>query len=350
MKKIIGLLILFITFVSTVSVSFAWWNNTVEGANEEEFYLDYGLRIFLDNQTSIDQGFLVPKNSLLSNRYGYTDEYLFDYRLGLEHNLDVFDMIINVTNLKVGEIYYDNSPSVHGPLLININTSKGVFSADNQYDQTINKKDSTLKIEKVLGDGDSFHFTISFSLVEKANENFSEEDLESAYDYLAGKNVSFDLMFMIGIDNNDEEEPIEPPITPPITKPIVPPLKPFMDEFGNICYGNYKYSICAYSDSNATIPPITDDNIIVTPPTPPVDKPTKPGILPSLPFIDKDGSVCYINDGYNHCLINMLEQNIANEYINTNEEIIIDNQIVRKDNFKNNYCLDKFNNVCYIEN
>ena len=195
MKKLLVATLLLLMIGST-TLAFAWWDRLEQGADNQTLHLGYGVRLVLDNQTSEDQGVLVPEGSFYADVEGYVTSYTFTYVLSLEEELDNFDLLIDVTNLTIGNTPFWPAPMVHGPLQVLITTSAGAFEEEG-YDTLITGPETHLRLNQVLqGDGE-VTIEITFTLANHVNDAPTQGFMAAAYAALAGKTIRFDIAFEI---------------------------------------------------------------------------------------------------------------------------------------------------------
>lgn len=195
MKKIIVAALLLL-MVGSTTLAFAWWDRLGQEATEQTFDMGYGVRLVLEDQTTTTQGVLVPEGSFYAAVDGYTTEYVFTYELSLEEDLDNFDLLIDITNLEIGGVGYNPSPSVHGPLSVIITSDQGSFVVEG-YDTSISSEETNLRLNEVLqGDG-TVTITLAFTLQNHTEDASFSGNLVQAYEALAGKTITFDIAFEI---------------------------------------------------------------------------------------------------------------------------------------------------------
>lgn len=206
MKKIIAFALASLVLLGTSTVAFAWWDRLEQEATDQSLDMGYGVRLVLEDETTEDQGVLVPAGSFYAAVDGYTTEYVFTYELNLEEDLDDFDLLIDIENLTIGGVDYDTAANVHGPLSVVIATSEGVFETTG-YDDDITGPTTNLRLNEVLhGDG-TVTITLTFTLMDHTEDALFEGDLVEAYEALAGKEIKFDIAFEIPayVDQSNEE-------------------------------------------------------------------------------------------------------------------------------------------------
>lgn len=192
MKKILLFVeALVFLFASTTMTAIAWWNITIENISAETLELGYGVTLTLYDQVVESQGKkLVPVGSYYSNKSGYVTEYVLDYYLTIDGVYEEDDLLVSISDIKVGDLNYDNSPNIHGPLKIEI-----LSSSDSSNIYTVNSYNDSTTFEKVLRNNETEIISIKFSLLDDDTELISESDLYQAYNNLAGKTISFNLTF-----------------------------------------------------------------------------------------------------------------------------------------------------------
>ena len=216
MKKFLVAALLLLMIGST-SLAFAWWDRLEQGAEDQTLDMGYGVRLVLENETTKNQGVLVPVGSFYAAVDGYTTEYVFTYELNLEENLDDFDLLIDVKNLKIGGLAYDQAPNVHGPLSVVIESDKGSFVSES-YDTSITGPATSLRLNEVLQGNGVVTITLTFSLQNHSEDAAFEGDLVEAYKALAGKEISFDIAFEVPTfanQSNQNEFNVHPEATQP---------------------------------------------------------------------------------------------------------------------------------------
>ena len=195
MKKFLVAALLLLMIGST-TLAFAWWDRLEQGADNQTLDMGYGVRLVLDNQTSEEQGVLVPEGSFYAAVDGYVTEYTFTYVLNLEEDLDKFDLLIDVNNLTIGGVDYNQAANVHGPLQVSITTSEGAFVSEG-YATEITGPNTSLRLNEVLQGSGEVIITITFSLDTHVEDAAFEGDLVEAYAALAGQTISFDIAFEV---------------------------------------------------------------------------------------------------------------------------------------------------------
>lgn len=195
MKKILAVVAALVIMASS-TVAFAWWDRLNQETGDQNLVMGHGVRLVLENQTTSNQGVLVPEDAFYASVDGYTTEYVFVYKLLLEEDLDNFDLLINVNDLKVGDAEYNPAANIHGPLSASISTSVGSFVSES-YDDSITKANSNMRINEVLKGSDAVYITLTFKLVNQTEDAGFAGDLVEAYEQIAGKVISFDITFEI---------------------------------------------------------------------------------------------------------------------------------------------------------
>ena len=204
MKKFLVAALLLLMIGST-SLAFAWWDRLEQGAEDQTLDMGYGVRLVLENETTENQGVLVPAGSFYAAVDGYITEYVFTYELNLEENLDNFDLLININDLKIGGEDYNTAANVHGPLEVIATISRIDIDSNNPLDTgtvvthttTVTGPSTSIELDEMLqGDG-VVTVTLSFSLQNHEVDAAFEGDLVEAYKALAGKEISFDIAFEV---------------------------------------------------------------------------------------------------------------------------------------------------------
>ena len=196
MKKFLVAALLLLMIGST-SLAFAWWDRLSQEETEQTLDMGYGVRLVLENETTKNQGVLVPVGSFYAAVDGYTTEYVFTYELNLEEDLDDFDLVIDITDLKIGGVEYDQAHDVHGPLNVVISTTQGAFVVNEIYANEITGPETKLRLNEVLQGNGVVTITLTFSLQNHVEDADFEGDLVAAYKALAGKEISFDIAFEV---------------------------------------------------------------------------------------------------------------------------------------------------------
>ena len=196
MKKTLILAFALFVLIGTSTAAFAWWDRLEQETGEQSLDMGYGVRLVLEDETTENQGVLVPAGSFYAAVDGYATEYVFTYELNLEEDLDDFDLLIDISNLTIGGVAYDQAPNVHGPLSVVIASEDGSFESDG-YDTDITGPNTSLRMNEVLqGDG-TIVITITFTLQDHVEDAEFAGDLVDAYAALAGQEIKFDVAFEI---------------------------------------------------------------------------------------------------------------------------------------------------------
>lgn len=165
MKRIItAIVIILILLVSTTFTALSWWNKNYETVYDETLKLGYGVRLALYDQTPNEEGILVPSGSYHASREGYVTSYEAVYDVYVEGNEEILDLTFSLNNLKVGGLDYDTSPNIHGPLMINVVTSKGNFDTGNQT-KNISDVSNSFLIRNAMENVNVTTITITFTLL-----------------------------------------------------------------------------------------------------------------------------------------------------------------------------------------
>ena len=224
MKKIIAFALASLVLLGTSTVAFAWWDRLEQEATDQSLDMGYGVRLVLEDETTEDQGVLVPAGSFYAAVDGYTTEYVFTYELNLEEDLDDFDLLIDIENLTIGGVDYDTAANVHGPLSVVIETDTNQFVEWDAVGEewvaisvegaiALGGPTTNLRLNEVLqGDG-TVTITLTFTLMDHTEDAPFEGDLVEAYEALAGKEIKFDIAFEIpayGEQSNEEGFNVHP--------------------------------------------------------------------------------------------------------------------------------------------
>lgn len=180
-------------FAGTTFTAVTWWNHTIEISNNSNLELGHGVRLMLYDQKVLNQGKLVPLGSYYSNKEGFVTEYEIDYILNIKGIDEDLDLMVSLNDLKIGDLYYDNSMNVHGPLLINV--SYNVLIEEENSNYRVESANTSIRFNKFLVNEQKITISIKFSLMDNDIQNLSMSDLNEAYNNLAGKKISFNLIF-----------------------------------------------------------------------------------------------------------------------------------------------------------
>ena len=205
MKKTLILALALFVLIGTSTAAFAWWDRLEQETGEQSLDMGYGVRLVLEDETTENQGVLVPAGSFYAAVDGYATEYVFTYELNLEEDLDDFDLLIDISNLAIGGVPYWLAPMVHGPLSVVIESSEGDFVSDG-YDTNITGPNTSLRLNEVLqGDG-TVTITITFSLLDHIEDAEFAGNLVQAYAALAGQEITFDIAFEVPTFENQSNQ------------------------------------------------------------------------------------------------------------------------------------------------
>ena len=186
MKKILLTIVaMMILFVGTNFTALTWWEKTIETSQKTQLNMGYGL--------------LVPEGSYYSTKEGYTTSYEMEYKLTLEDTVDSFDLIVSLNDLKIGDVNYNPSSNIHGPFQVEITASSGEMVLEG-YDTSIVKENSNIRFNNIFNNGEDVIINITFSLLENNNTSMPLNELMEAYNNLAGKIVTFNLIFEVPAD------------------------------------------------------------------------------------------------------------------------------------------------------
>ena len=191
-KKLTFVFLAVLLFGGSV-LAFAWWDNLDE--NEAgTLELGYGVRLALDNQTTAEQGILVPENSFFAaDEDKYTTSYVFTYELTLPDVTEGLDVLIDITNLKVGEAAFTSED--FKALDFQVSTNEGTFVSTGETTASIEGSTTNLRINQTLNDTTPITITITVTLVDA-----EEEDTElvfADYEAVAGAEITFDIEFSV---------------------------------------------------------------------------------------------------------------------------------------------------------
>ena len=166
--------------------AYAWWDILAKDT-DGQLEMSYGVRLVLDDQTTEDQGMLVPAGSYFASAEGFTTEYSFEYKLYLEDDMGSFDLNIDLENLLVGGVNY-LAASTHRALYVTVNV--------NGVDYVVAVENTSLLIEDAFNGTEEVIVTVNFSLASQAavaEPAFGEAD----YQAVAGQTITFDIAFEV---------------------------------------------------------------------------------------------------------------------------------------------------------
>lgn len=189
-------------FAGTTFTAVTWWTHNLEITNNSNLQLGHGVKLTLYDQVVINQGKLVPFGSYYSTKEGFVTEYEINYTLNIEGIDDVLDLMVSLNDLKIGDLYYDNSMNIHGPLLIDISYDDVV--GEQNSNNRVEFANTSIRFNKVLVNEQKITISIRFSLLDNDIKYLSASDLNQAYDNLAGKKISFNLIFEVLIEDEVE--------------------------------------------------------------------------------------------------------------------------------------------------
>ncbi len=100
LRKILIVLVGLTLPLSTL-VAYAWWDQIQKRVDIVDIEIGYGSRIQLTNLTNLNQGKLVPKNSIQANQDGYTSSFAFSFKVSLTDDLNQTNLGIEFSNIRL---------------------------------------------------------------------------------------------------------------------------------------------------------------------------------------------------------------------------------------------------------